>query len=100
MFNFGYKTSHQSIGNGRTYPDLGEQIVGVFVDGLQIDGDVVEYGNERIDDENHPEVAFGVALPFLACIEEGERAEQQHREGKTQQMECVESQGWRKENIA
>ena len=65
-----------------------------------MDVDVVECGNECVDDEDHPQVALGVGLPFLSSIEESEHEDEQHREHETGQMERVISQwGW-KENVA
>ena len=71
-----HEAGHETVGDGGAYPDFGKQIVGVFVDGLQIDVVVVEHGYEHVDDTDDPEVALGVALPVLAGIEERERAEQ------------------------
>ena len=62
--------------------------------------EVVKGGNEHIDDADEPEVALGVTLPVLARIEEGERAEQQHRQRETGQMDGVIGEGRRKEDVA
>lgn len=34
---FRHEAGYQPVGDGGTYPDFGEQIVGVFVDGLKVD---------------------------------------------------------------
>ena len=88
-FCFRYETGHEAVGDGGTNPDFRQQIVGVFVDGLQIDVVVVECGNDHVNHADSPQVALGVALPVLPRIEEGEHAEQQHRECEADQMQGV-----------
>ena len=61
---------------------------------------MVEHGNDKVDDKDHPEVALGVTLPVLSRVEIGERAEQQYREREAQQVEPVEGQWRREEDIA
>ena len=100
FFYLGDEAGHEAVGDGGTDPDLGEHIVGVLVGGLQIDVEGVKGGNEHIDDADEPEVALGVTLPVLARIEEGERAEQQHRQRETGQMDGVIGEGRRKEDVA
>ena len=53
-FFFRHEAGHQSVGDGGAYPDFGEHKVGIFIDGLKINVDVVECGNERIDNKDHP----------------------------------------------
>lgn len=79
----GHETGHQSVGNSGPYPNLGEHIVGVFVARLQHDVDIVEQGDEAIDDEDHPEVALGVALPILTRVEKGEHEDEHYGERGT-----------------
>ena len=98
--SLGDEAGHEAVGDGGTDPDLGEHIVGKLIGGLQIDVEVVKGGNEHIDDADEPEVALGVTLPVLARIEEGERAEQQHRQRETGQMDGVIGEGRRKEDVA
>ena len=69
---------HEAVGDGGTYPDFRQHIVGIFAEGLQIDVVVVERGYQHVDDADGPQVSLGIALPVLSGIEEGERAEQQH----------------------
>ena len=71
----GHKAGHETVGDGGAYPDLCEHIVGILVDGLQIDVPVVERGNDYVDDTDSPQVALGIALPVLAGIEVSEHAE-------------------------
>ena len=97
---FRYETGHQPVGDGGTNPDFREHIVGILAVGLQIDVVVIERGNEYVDDADEPQVALGVALPVSAGIKKRERAEQQHGEDETYQMERVEDQGRREENVA
>ena len=72
----GNETGHQPVGDGGSYPYFGEHIVGEFVARLQHDVDIVEQGDEAVDDEDHPEVALGVGLPFLTRVEKGEHEEE------------------------
>ena len=79
LFRFCDEASHQTIGDGGANPYLGEHIVSVFVDSLKIhDVQMIECCDERIDGEDDPQVALGVAFPLPAGIEVGQRAEQQH----------------------
>lgn len=96
----GNETGHQPVGDGGSYPYLGEHIVGEFFARLQHDVDIVEQGDEAVDDEDHPEVALGVGLPFLTCIEKGEHEEEQDGERGASQMEGVIHQRRRKEDVA
>ena len=75
IINLRHETRHEAVGNGGANPDFDKQIVGVLVEGLQVDVPVVERGNEHVDDADGPQVALGVALPVLTCVEIGERAE-------------------------
>ena len=100
LLGLGYEAGHQSVGDGGANPYLYQHIVGVFIDWLEIDVEVIECRNDHIDDADHPQVALGVALPVLTRIEIGEHAEQQHRQRKTQQMERTIGQRRREENIA
>jgi len=100
LLHFRHKAGYEAVGDGGTYPDLREHIVGKFVDRLQIDGDIIKCGNEDVYNADDPQVALGVALPVLAGIEEGEHAEQQHRERETRQVKRIESQGRREEDVA
>ena len=95
-----HKTRDHSVRDGGSYPDFGEHIVGVFADGFHVDVVVVEGGYDHVDDADDPQVPLRVTLPFLACIEEGERAEQQHGEDETCQVEGEIRQGWWKEDVA
>ena len=88
LVSFRNETGHQTVGDGGTYPDFRQHIVGVIAEGLHVDVVVIECGNEHIDDADDPQVALGVALPVLASIEIGERTEQKYREDETHQMEC------------
>ena len=71
---FGYEAGNEAVGDGGTDPSLNQQILGVFVDRLEIDVVVVQGGDDHVDDTDSPQVALGVALPVFACIEEGEHA--------------------------
>ena len=71
VIHFRHEAGHETIGDGRTNPDLREHISGVFVGRLQIDVQVIERGNEHVNDADGPQVALGVALPVLTCIEIG-----------------------------
>ena len=97
---FRHETRHEAVGDGRTNPNLCEHIVGVLIGGFQIYVQIVERGNEHVDDADGPEIALGVALPVLARIEEGEHTEQQHRQGETCQVEGVVGQRRCEENVA
>lgn len=98
---FRYETCHQPVGDSGAYPDFYQHIVGVFiVDLKKLEIVVVEHGNKRIEDEDGPEIALGVALPVLASIEVGERAEQEHRQCKAHQVQGVADQGRLIEDVA
>ena len=75
---FRHEAGHEAVGDGRANPYLRQHVVGVFAERLDVDVVVVERGYEHVDDADGPQVALGVAFPVPACIEEGERAEQQH----------------------
>ena len=96
----GNETGHEPVGDGGSYPDLREHIVGVFVARLQHDVDIVEEGDEAVDDKDHPEVALGVGLPFLTRVEKGEHEDEDDGERGASQMEGVISQRRRKEDVA
>ena len=89
FLRFRDETGYKAVGDGGTYPDFGQQVFGVFVAGLQVDVDVIEGGDDHVDDADGPQVALGVALPVLAGVEEGEHAEQQHRQREAGQMQGV-----------
>ena len=95
-----HEAGHQAVGDGGANPYFYEQIVGVLVDGFQIDVHIVERGYEYVDDADGPQVALGVALPVLAGIEERKHAEQQHREREARQVEREIGQWRREEDVA
>ena len=97
---FRHEAGHEAIGDGGTNPDFRQHIVGVLVGGLQVDVQIVERGNDHVDDADGPQVTLGVALPVLSRIEIGEHAKQQHREGETGQMQSIEGQWRREEDVA
>ena len=96
----GNETGHEPVGDGGSYPYFGEHIVGEFFARLQHDVDIVEQGDEAVDDEDHPEVALGVGLPFLTRIEEGEHEDEDDGKRGASQMEGVIHQRRRKEDVA
>lgn len=74
---FRHEASHKAIGDGGTYPYLGEHITGILVLKFEEDDvDVIEHRYQGVDGKDGPKVPLGVALPVFACIEEGERAKQ------------------------
>ena len=74
LFRFRHEAGHEAVGDGGADPDFREHICGVLIGGFQVDVQVVERGNDHVDDADGPQVALGVALPVLASIEVGERA--------------------------
>ena len=50
FLSFRHETSYETIGDSWAYPDFRQHIVGIFVDGFQIDVVVVECGNDYVDD--------------------------------------------------
>ena len=97
---FGYEAGHEAVGNGGTDPYLNQQILGVFVDRLEIDVVVVQGSNDHVDDADGPQVALGIALPVFACIEEGEHAQQQYRQREARKMQGIIGQWRRKQDVA
>ena len=68
-FYFRHEARHEAVGDGGTDADLREHVVGVLAGGLQVDVQVVERGNDHVDDADEPQVALGIALPVLARVE-------------------------------
>ena len=99
-FGFCYETGYEAIRDCGPYPDFCKHIIGVFADWLEIDINVIEHGDEYIDNTDGPQIALGVALPVLAGIEEGEHAEQKHRESETRQVEGIVGQWRQEEDVA
>ena len=82
VYGFRNETRHKPVSDGRTYPNFGKEIFGVFIRRLKDNVDVIEYGNEHVDDENQIQVPLGVALPVFAGIEKSEHEKQQNRKSK------------------
>ena len=73
FFRLYYKTCHESVRDGWTNPDFCEQIVSVFVDGLQKYSIVVECCNEHVNDTDEPQVSLGVVLSS-SCVHRSKSA--------------------------
>ena len=99
-FSLRHEAGHEAVGDGGTDPYLRQHVVGVLAERFQVDVVVVERGYQHVDDADGPQVALGVLLPVLPRIEEGERAEQQHRQREAGQVEAVIRQRRRKQDVA
>jgi hypothetical protein len=100
LFGSQHEAGYQSIGDGGAYPDFGKEIFGVFVGRLKNYGNVIEYGNDHVDDINHPQPELGIGFPFLAGIEKSNHEEQRHREDEAPKVERIKGQLRRKEDVA
>ena len=79
LIQFVHEARHETVADGGADPYLGEVVVSVLVHRLEKrDVQLVDGSNERIDDENNPQVVLRVGFPFATGVEIGQRAEQQH----------------------
>ena len=49
-----HETGYEAVGDGGSYPDLREHVVGIFVDRHDGDVIVVKGGNDHVDDADGP----------------------------------------------